>query len=111
MKFNIHRINSGCIFAYTHENYKKYMNHEVHYVFEDGKEYFAYLSPRSLGKYEVLQDLSLMQEDELFQYSLIHDPYMFDIDIMCSLQKRMKEVWDSIKRGDCIEYDSIQEDA
>lgn len=93
MKFNIAKTSSICIFGYTEELgdidillYKK--DGVMHFKYQD-EEADNYLLP----------NLVQMQEEELFQYSLIYDIDICTMPVLISIQKVMLDMYDKLIQG------------
>ncbi|GCJ80755.1 hypothetical protein BvCmsB5655_03610 [Escherichia coli] len=93
MKFNIAKTSSICIFGYSYELgdidillYKT--NGVMHFKYQD-EEADNYLLP----------NLVQMQEEELFQYSLIYDIDICTMPVLISIQKVMLDMYDKLIQG------------
>ena len=93
MKFNIAKTSSICIFGYAEELgdidillYKK--DGVMHFKYQD-EEADNYLLP----------NLVQMQEEELFQYSLVYDIDICTMPVLISIQKVMLDMYDKLIQG------------
>lgn len=93
MKFNIAKTSNICIFGYAEELgdidillYKK--DGVMHFKYQD-EEADNYLLP----------NLVQMQEDELFQYSLVYDIDICTMPVLISIQKVMLDMYDKLIQG------------
>ncbi len=93
MKFNIAKTSSICIFGYSYELgdidillYKT--NGVMHFKYQD-EEADNYLLP----------NLVQMQEEELFQYSLIYDIDICTMPVLINIQKVMLDMYDKLIQG------------
>lgn len=93
MKFNIAKTSSICIFGYSEELgdidillYKK--DGVMHFKYQD-EEADNYLLP----------NLVQMQEEELFQYSLIYDIDICTMPVLINIQKTMLDMYDNLIQG------------
>ncbi|AXC36994.1 hypothetical protein [Escherichia phage UB] len=93
MKFNIAKTSSICIFGYAEELgdidillYKK--DGVMHFKYQD-EEADNYLLP----------NLVQMQEDELFQYSLVYDIDICTMPVLINIQKVMLDMYDKLIQG------------
>lgn len=93
MKFNIAKTSSICIFGYAEELgdidillYKK--DGVMHFKYQD-EEADNYLLP----------NLVQMQEEELFQYSLIYDIDICTMPVLINIQKVMFDMYDKLIQG------------
>ncbi|HHJ0579890.1 TPA: hypothetical protein ACQFCQ_001206 [Escherichia coli] len=93
MKFNIAKTSSICIFGYAEELgdidillYKK--DGVMHFKYQD-EEADNYLLP----------NLVQMQEEELFQYSLIYDIDICTMPVLISIQQVMLDMYDKLIQG------------
>lgn len=93
MKFNIAKTSNICIFGYSYELgdidillYK--IKGVMHFKYQD-EEADNYLLP----------NLVQMQEDELFQYSLVYDIDICTMPVLISIQKVMLDMYDKLIQG------------
>lgn len=93
MKFNIAKTSNICIFGYAEELgdidillYKK--DGVMHFKYQD-EEADNYLLP----------NLVQMQEDELFQYSLVYDIDICTMPVLINIQKVMLDMYDKLIQG------------
>lgn len=93
MKFNIAKTSSICIFGYTEE----LGDIDILLYKKDGVMHFKYQDEEA-DNYP-LPNLVQMQEEELFQYSLIYDIDICTMPVLISIQKVMLDMYDKLIQG------------
>lgn len=93
MKFNIAKTSNVCIFGYADE----LGDLDILLYKKDGVMHFNYQDEEA-DNYP-LPNLVQMQEEELFQYSLVYDIDICTMPVLINIQKVMLDVFDRLIQG------------
>lgn len=104
MKFTVSRISEIAIYANIDEPFSGEDDNIIDIIYVKYKtQYFRYQN--DIGISYALKDLTVLSEEELFQYSLVYDFEYLNIETMLQLQLKMKEMFDECLNNEVYEIE------